>query len=1324
MADRYWVGGTGNWTTTTGNWSAAAAITFTASCSGTALTTVGSPALVVGMTVWSSTNVSLGTIVSGSVNSWVVSVGGTYASQTMTAATTGATVPTVSDDVFFNSTSSASSYTVTITSTANTRALSFANPLSGTLTITGSSTLNCRGDFTRPASVTSTLSGPVNFATTTTQTITANGTITSSNVVFSGSGVMTTSGTLGAGFNIQFTSTGGTINLGGAIVGSGGISLSSYAYTFNTNNFNINCSTFDFSSGGIGAAQTVNLGSSTITITSSGQSLGFTSTNGILNAGAATFISQATNFDINRYTLFNLTVPAGDVIFGNSNGGSISGTFTKSTALGSLRFDNSVTINTFVVSGSSVINRILVQGNPLTSAAKVVTLTNAASVSNLDFQNITFAGASITGTSLGNAGNVTGITTTAAKTVYWSLVAGGNWNATAWATSSGGTPALGNFPLPQDTAIIEDTGLNSGAAIVFNTNVLISSIDTSTRTLPATFTYTTNRGFVGSYNFSSAITFSAASAQNIFFEPAGTQTITCGSASVFTSNIAFRLAGYNGSILRLASNVTVNSSITYEHGTIDLSTYSLSTTSLAADSIINPNWDGRINGTGFIILPANTGTILSFNNTKTNPLQFSATVNVNITGTGSRTISNGFTSTSFPPNINFSAGSGSLSVTLVSGNLDFTGSTISLSGTVTCYGNLKLVSTTTAAITFTLGGKSNTTSTIEFAGKTPSAVTISALTTSVNAVMQLQSALSITNNLDVSRGYLDLNGFTLQTRLCTTFSNFTRGIYFGGGQINITGNNATVLSMSNGYSGFTYTGIPNFYLIYAASVGTRTINLAVTGANVSNTVNVYVTGGTDAVAAFGGTAYRTFDFTGYAGTLPVSGSSTTIYGSLIFSAGMSFTSNNPAAAFTFAGAGANTITSAGKSYLADFIFNNAAGSWTLQDTVTTGGTLFLTAGALNLNNTTFTARTFSGSSSSVRSIAFGTGNITLTGSGAQLWLSQTTTNMTVTGSAVVNINNNTATASSVNVGVWNQANALNFNFISGTYNLTFLSSTSNSVKNVDFTGFSGTLLATSTATIFGSLKISTGMTLTASANALTFGSTATGNQITTNGKTLDFPVNFNGIGGSWELQDNLTLAARQLSLAAGQLITNNFNISASSFSSINANTRSVVAGTTNWTITGSGASWAVSALGFTYSGTGTISMTSASAKTFQGNNLQTWPTLNNGGAGALTISGSNRFKNITNTVQPTTFTFTSGTTNLFDNFNISGTPGNLVTLGATSTSQAILQKTTGWSVGQNSVNNGNNTGLFFVGGSPNYLSISYIRGVVVGPSPSNFLVFF
>jgi hypothetical protein len=136
-------------------------------------------------------------------------------------------------------------------------------------------------------------------------------------------------------------------------------------------------------------------------------------------------------------------------------------------------------------------------------------------------------------------------------------------------------------------------------------------------------------------------------------------------------------------------------------------------------------------------------------------------------------------------------------------------------------------------------------------------------------------------------------------------------------------------------------------------------------------------------------------------------------------------------------------------------------------------------------------------------------------------------------------------------------------------------------------------------------------------------------------------------------------------------------------------------------------------------------MTSASSKTFAGGGIQNWPTVNQGGAGTLTISGSNRFAGLTNTVQPATINFTAGTTNFFNSFTVSGTAGNLVTLGSTSTAQAFLQKSIPWYMGANSVDGGNNTGLFFTAGAGvDYLSASYINGTQIGAGPGNFFVFF
>jgi hypothetical protein len=125
-------------------------------------------------------------------------------------------------------------------------------------------------------------------------------------------------------------------------------------------------------------------------------------------------------------------------------------------------------------------------------------------------------------------------------------------------------------------------------------------------------------------------------------------------------------------------------------------------------------------------------------------------------------------------------------------------------------------------------------------------------------------------------------------------------------------------------------------------------------------------------------------------------------------------------------------------------------------------------------------------------------------------------------------------------------------------------------------------------------------------------------------------------------------------------------------------------------------------------------MTNAAAKTFAGGGA-TYPVLNNGGAGALTISGSNTFETISNSVQPTTFTFTIATTQTVNNFNVAGIAGSLVTINSsTAATAATLSKASGtvygsylsirdstatggatWYAGPTSTNTSNNTGWIF-----------------------------
>jgi hypothetical protein len=154
----------------------------------------------------------------------------------------------------------------------------------------------------------------------------------------------------------------------------------------------------------------------------------------------------------------------------------------------------------------------------------------------------------------------------------------------------------------------------------------------------------------------------------------------------------------------------------------------------------------------------------------------------------------------------------------------------------------------------------------------------------------------------------------------------------------------------------------------------------------------------------------------------------------------------------------------------------------------------------------------------------------------------------------------------------------------------------------------------------------------------------------------------------------------------------------------------VAIGSATWVIQGSGWDAGVTT-NLTVTGAGTISLTRATAKSFSGGGIQTWPTLNQGGAGALTVTGSNKFLGLTNTAIGR-IQFTGGTTNEFDSFTISGVLGNLLQLGSTNTTQAILKKPTAWNMGVLSTDAGNNTGLNFLSndGTMEYLSVSYING--------------
>ena len=470
-------------------------------------------------------------------------------------------------------------------------------------------------------------------------------------------------------------------------------------------------------------------------------------------------------------------------------------------------------------------------------------------------------------------------------------------------------------------------------------------------------------------------------------------------------------------------------------------------------------------------------------------------------------------------------------------------------------------------------------------------------------------------------------------------------------------------------------------------------------------------------------------------TLESSVNSPTFYGNFTYGSGVTPTGTGT---YTFSNRSTKTLNSGGKTFTQRITITAPSGGIQLvTNNLTLGSTLttILTQGTLDLNNLTLTTGLFSSSNSNTRTIAFGTGNISCSGTGT-VWSTATATNLTTTGTQVVNVTSAGSTAITVISGVLSETNSISFNFTGGTYALTFLGTTNYTARNVNFTGYAGTL-AQVIGSIFGNLTFSTGMSLTASNSTWTFGATSGTQQITTNGKTLDFPITFNGVGGTFSLQDAMTLGStRTMTLTNGTL-------------NLNGNTCTVgtafttATGTKNLTFNGgtlvcptasTTAFNNASPTNFTTTagtGTGTISMTAATAKTFVGGGSTYNCTLNQGGAGALTITGSNTFTNITNTVQPASVLFTAGTTSTFSNFSLSGTSGNLITIGSVTAASHTLSKASGtvssdflsisrstatggagWYAGANSTDGGNNSGWIFT----------------APPAPSagngNFLMFF
>lgn len=476
----------------------------------------------------------------------------------------GASVPTSADDVFFDQ---AGTYTVTCTGTRNCKSLTVS---AGTVTFAQGTSplLNIYGSLSLISGTVWNTTGVTTFrATTSGNTITTNGTLMSGGITFNGIGG---EWTLGSALSFPSATTTKVLFTAGAL--------------FSTANYNIsNCNNFI----NAGFSGTLDFGSSTITIGGSLNSTPLTLSSG----GLTTYTANTATFEV-VYGFGIITIADNGAVYNlNIKSLSAASAVTLRTQLGTISLNNltlySQTVSatgscfltvlanedeltvsgTFSTSGTTYNNRILVGSTTGNSFMTVA----AASLADVDFACMNFKGTAtpISGTRLGNGGNVSGVTFNAGRTVYWNQAAGGNWTDNAWASSSGGTPSTTYYPLPQDTAIIENTGLNTSATITtINGQGVLPSINSSTRTNAATFTVSGVYFYGGSVYIGSGVTY------NSSFRMFGESTVYIKSDS--STNLNGFLGYSPTATYELLSNITGTGNSGISFGKLKLSTYKLS----------------------------------------------------------------------------------------------------------------------------------------------------------------------------------------------------------------------------------------------------------------------------------------------------------------------------------------------------------------------------------------------------------------------------------------------------------------------------------------------------------------------------------------------------------------------------------------------------------------------------------------------------------------------------------------------------------------------------------------------------------------------------
>lgn len=813
MADRYWVGGTGTWDTTS-------------------------------TTNWSATSGGAG----------------------------GASVPTAADNVIFDS---ATTYTVTMTGaltcldfTVSAGTVTFAQGTSPTLAISGNLSL--------VAATVWNMSGTVTFNATTSKTIGINNVYLASIVNFNGA-----AGTWTLTSAAQFYST--TLTNGTFSTSVSNYSFTSYEGIIIASNSN---------------NKTLSLNGSNVTLAGGNTFINNSTGNFTFNAGTSNItisFSFYTNVSsIESLTFYNVTSTEGNIseTFSSSNSSCVF-TFNNLTLGGQTYIGtdkqikipanasttNMVINGTLTMRGSAMApgSRTIFKGQDAFNEAGIQARISAAAVSlvDVDFYSINNTGVSAwTGDRLGDMGNNTNITTTTPRTVYYSAATLGQYRSgNPWANTSGGTAVANNYPLVQDTAII-DNNSGTGTLSLNGTNdegLFLGTVDMSARTTSMNVSHTAGTAvFFKNYILSSSVT--QQGFKTIQFVGVANSTFNTANVNL-TLPIIVAKANAN---VTFTGNVTSNQNFTLTSGTLNLNSANLTCLAIFGSSSvvrsINFGTTGKI-----------TTKRWDFGNLTNFSLSGSRTVIINATSSDFGGISHGSGHTN-GTEVN------AIDLYLVSGNysfssygikvrdIDFSGysGTYSIPGFVDAenyfYGNITLSSTMTiGSAPYIYIAAVSGTNYITSNGKILTPVSFGARGGSATWILLDNAQFNPVNH---ANGTIDLNGKTLTTTGYTTLDG-TKNLTFNGGTLSSSGsfNNdkpgGFTVTQGTGTGKITFTGSGSKSFIGAGNNYSGIIlsqggagTLTVTGSNIfDDIVNDRGASGNTTISFTSGTMQTLSNFT-------------------------------------------------------------------------------------------------------------------------------------------------------------------------------------------------------------------------------------------------------------------------------------------------------------------------------------------------------------------------------------------------------------------------------------------------------------------------------